>query len=1336
MGVLRKYSIGLDIGTTSIGWVCMDENYQILKYNNRQAFGVHEFEAAEVAEGRRLKRGMRRRYNRRKKRIQLLQSLFEPYLENPNFFIPFSSQHKWRNDNQFENRTLSQVLRSLRMNPSTYPTIFHLRKALVETSEKADLRIVYLAVHNLVKFRGHFLQEGTSWNPSTKDANLIQQFDQFIKNYSELEELPVIELSQQQSQEVDRILLDVYMNKSEKVRHLNELLSKQYEAFFKLIVGLDVPLTKLFTKSEQVLSYKEAKTKVNLNSETLDEVISEMLEPESRFIESLQPFYQQIALFDLLKGNGYVAQAKVATFDQYNQDLKDLKTVIDKVFGEKEYRKYFMTSKTRQTEYKKTHNSELQCRLDRFNREKKFEEKFYADLVKLFKTKESDEAISEALRQQITQIITAIGNGQFLVKQKGIQNASIPYQNSLYEVEQILKNQQAHYPFMTEEWIQKVKQIIAFRIPYYIGPLVNPGDKQPEFGWLKRIQDGQLTPWNFEQKIDKAASAEAFITRMTKNCTYLKSKKVLPKQSLLYEKYMLLNELNSVQLRGELEPANKDHRLSLEMKTWIIANVFKKSKIVTTKKLIQELKKSEFHDELYDAETGQLKKIYGTQKEDRFATSLSTYISLKAILGGAVDTDVSMVEEIIYWLTVFNEKDIIQFKINENYPHITPEKIQRLVKLNLTGWGNHSYDLLNGIPVDDAHRTVIEHMEQHTTNFMELLSPRNSDLAEKIQQINQLTAKKIHKIRYEDIEQLAGSPALKRGIWRSIKVIEELVEIYGEPKNIVIEVAREDQASKRTKTRKQQWDEIAKNVDKDEKELKQFISEMSKYPEKDFNHQRFWLYVTQQGKCLYTGKALDINNLSSYEVDHILPRNYVKDDSIDNLALVYQAANLQKNQVGQNKMPLEIIESVQRYHITEQWKRLNKLGLISDKKLGLLLKPKFDDVDKDNFIARQLVETRQIIKNVRDLLQERFEDTDIHLIKAGIVSKFRKFNNIPKIRNYNNKHHAMDALLATTLIQFILKEYGQNFLQFDMSRKDVSKKWSKIAQNNKNFFLFQQFADQQVKSPVTNQNVSGIQYFEQIYYDLPWQTTKMMQTGDGMFYKETIYSPKEKSAKYDSPKSSKYVHDEVKNSAIYCVRYTLLKKGKKVEAEKFIDFKVIEKYQLKDYSPTELALYLVQREVKEEVVAAEIIKVIPKYQKILVNNFPYYFISSSELHNAKQFELPKVIMQEIENLNDEVSIKKLQVLFERILEMMITQYPIYDKATITNKIRTFIDHELVDLETFTQGFIEIKKAVAANAQRSDKFGSRISKTPKVEEVQIIEESITALRYRKSKKLWK
>ena len=49
-----------------------------------------------------------------------------------------------------------------------------------------------------------------------------------------------------------------------------------------------------------------------------------------------------------------------------------------------------------------------------------------------------------------------------------------------------------------------------------------------------RKSDGKITPWNFDNKVDKDASAEKFIRKMTNKCTYLIGEDVLPKHALLY----------------------------------------------------------------------------------------------------------------------------------------------------------------------------------------------------------------------------------------------------------------------------------------------------------------------------------------------------------------------------------------------------------------------------------------------------------------------------------------------------------------------------------------------------------------------------------------------------------------------------------------------------------------------------------------------------------------------------------------------------------------------------------------------------------------------------------
>lgn len=68
---------------------------------------------------------------------------------------------------------------------------------------------------------------------------------------------------------------------------------------------------------------------------------------------------------------------------------------------------------------------------------------------------------------------------------------------------------------------------------------------------MTRKTDDSIRPWNFEDLVDKEKSAEAFIHRMTNNDFYLPEEKVLPKHSLIYEKFTVYNELTKVRYKNE-----------------------------------------------------------------------------------------------------------------------------------------------------------------------------------------------------------------------------------------------------------------------------------------------------------------------------------------------------------------------------------------------------------------------------------------------------------------------------------------------------------------------------------------------------------------------------------------------------------------------------------------------------------------------------------------------------------------------------------------------------------------------------------------------------------------
>lgn len=56
-----------------------------------------------------------------------------------------------------------------------FPSIYHLRKWLMNTEETPDIRLLYLALHHMMKHRGHFLFSG--------DIEKIKEFRTTFQQY-------------------------------------------------------------------------------------------------------------------------------------------------------------------------------------------------------------------------------------------------------------------------------------------------------------------------------------------------------------------------------------------------------------------------------------------------------------------------------------------------------------------------------------------------------------------------------------------------------------------------------------------------------------------------------------------------------------------------------------------------------------------------------------------------------------------------------------------------------------------------------------------------------------------------------------------------------------------------------------------------------------------------------------------------------------------------------------------------------------------------------------------------------------------------------------------------
>lgn len=84
-----EYNIGLDMGTGSVGWAVTDEQGALLHFKKKPTWGSRLFDSAQPASEARVHRGQRRRYIRRRWRLDLLKKIFEPAMSevDPDFFM-------------------------------------------------------------------------------------------------------------------------------------------------------------------------------------------------------------------------------------------------------------------------------------------------------------------------------------------------------------------------------------------------------------------------------------------------------------------------------------------------------------------------------------------------------------------------------------------------------------------------------------------------------------------------------------------------------------------------------------------------------------------------------------------------------------------------------------------------------------------------------------------------------------------------------------------------------------------------------------------------------------------------------------------------------------------------------------------------------------------------------------------------------------------------------------------------------------------------------------------------------------------------------------------------
>ena len=1243
----KTWYLGLDIGTASVGWAATDTEYKIIRKNKKRLWGVRLFEEATTAEERRGYRSSRRRLARRKWRLNLLEELFTQEIAkiDSNFFLRLkeSQYHYEDKTHQVPYAIFNDKDYTDKDYYKEYPTIYHLRTKLMY-EDNPDIRKVFLAIHHILKNRGHFLLQGQSF----KDGNLNNLIKELLK-------LDILHIGFDVTEEIVSKIATISLEKktlTDKVNDLKKLYPKEKQLLevFRLIFGGKTSLDKLFAIDE----YKELDASVksvSFKEKIYEEVRHDYEQVLSNYIELLdlaKLVYDSIILSDIKKEGKTLSESKVELYNKHRDDLTKLKNLVKnytKLSEDKKvelYAEIFKEDKDKGTNYVNYIRKSEEGKGCNYEDFKKF---LVKELAKLEESATKDEILRD-LELEI-----------FLPLQRTKDNSVVPYQIHKEELVKILDNAAKYHKFLDKKdksgysLKEKVIQLLEFRIPYYVGPL-NSSKKAKEdgFAWSVRnkgYENTPVTPWNYEKVIDESASAEKFITNLTNKCTYLKGEDVLPKSSLLYSEFALLNELNALKYDG--------NRISIEARNVIIEKLFKQQGKKVTKTSIKNLLKAEG----YIDGKGEITGIDITVKND-----LKSYRDFKKILGDKFNTE--HVENIILWITLYGEsRKLIKAKIEAVYGDIySKEEIAKMSRLVYKDWGRFSRKLLTELVSKKLYNeetgeclNIIGAMRQNNILFMELLADR-FDYAQQITDYNKELQKEVTEITPEILDDLYVSPSVKRSIWQTVRIVEELKKIIGcAPTKIFVETTRSNQEKKKpTDSRKKQLELFYKAVKKDVKELEKEVGSLnfdklnerlSSVEPSKLKAKKLYLYYTQLGRCMYSGETIDITqlNTTAYDIDHIYPQSKVKDDSFTNTALVKREYNAAKT----DRYPLG--SDIQTPSNRKFWKFLKEKGLITDEKYNRLVRTEeFSDEELTGFIARQLVETSQSVKAVASILGELNPETSICYSKAENISSFRQnFGKIKdgnrksdnteqliKVREINDYHHAKDAYLNVVVGNVYDTKFTRNVFNFIKDKKERRK----YSLNN---VFYENVSNSNTVAWEMNKTVHQVEKVMNNNNILVTRRTSEQKGGlfDATVYKAKVAAKAKEGVYYPLKTSNPVVKDVTKYGgytsigiAYYSIfEYILLSKKGKEKITRIIPIPIYVSQNIKDDSTLlEFCKTQINTKSGEEIKDFKLMyRKLCIGSKININNYQYYIGGKSDerfyYDNAVQVILDKLSEQ-------------------------------------------------------------------------------------------------------------
>lgn len=264
------------------------------------------------------------------------------------------------------------------------------------------------------------------------------------------------------------------------------------------------------------------------------------------------------------------------------------------------------------------------------------------------------------------------------------------------------------------------------------------------------------------------------------------------------------------------------------------------------------------------------------------------------------------------------------------------------------------------------------------------------------------------------------NPLVSSALFQVRKVVNGLIETYGTPSKIRVELVRE---LKNSRERRQEiiWEQ-RQNEKRNEDAVKRLEEDFGIKNPKPDHVLRYKLWEECGHECPYTGRTIPENALfsGSIEVEHIIPYSRSLDDSYMNKTLCFTG----ENRIKEDRTPFEFYG-----HDEKRWDEILRRA----KKLPEKKRDRFylQEVPCD-FINRQLTDTAYIAREMRSFLEKVSGKNNVQVAvgqSTAIIRKLWGLNTVLGMSGEKNRadhrHHAIDAIVVALTTPVLLKDLSK-----------------------------------------------------------------------------------------------------------------------------------------------------------------------------------------------------------------------------------------------------------------------------------------------------------------------